>query len=131
MTHILIIDDDEDDRDLLTIAIHEADPTINCAMARNGQEALHGLKVMEFPKPHLIFLDLNMPRLNGVQFMNELTKDRELHDIPVVIYTTSKIKEDVEKMLALGASYFLTKPTSFNELCRSVKDILTKVTTHS
>ncbi|WP_276372857.1 response regulator [Chryseolinea sp. H1M3-3] len=131
MTHILIIDDDEDDRELLTIAIHEVDPSIHCAMARNGEEALHGLKVMEFPKPHVIFLDLNMPRLNGDQFMNELRKDRELHDIPVVIYTTSKLKEDAEKMRALGASDFLTKPTSFNELCRSVKEILAKVTTHS
>jgi CheY-like chemotaxis protein len=131
MVHILIVDDDEDDRDLLTIAIHEVDPTVRCAMARNGQEALHGLQVMEYPRPSLIFLDLNMPRLNGVQFMKELNKDRELKGIPVVIYTTSKLQEDVEKMLALGAIHFFTKPTSFEELCKSVKDVFAKASIHS
>jgi CheY-like chemotaxis protein len=124
--HILIIDDDEDDRDLLSIAVHELDPKIHCAMARNGQEALDTLQTLKFPRPQLIFLDLNMSRMNGVQFIQEMKKDRVLQDIPVIVYTTSKLKEDAEKMLSLGASHVLTKPTSFKELCRNVRDIFEK-----
>jgi CheY-like chemotaxis protein len=126
MVHVLVVDDDEDDRDLLSIAIHELDPRIKCTMARNGQEALDGLRMSLFPKPHLIFLDLNMPRLNGVQFIKELKKDRVLQDIPVAIYTTSKLKEDAELMMALGAVHFMTKPTGFSDLCRSVQEIFAK-----
>lgn len=66
MTRVLIVDDDEDDRDLLTIAIHELDPKIHCILARNGEEALQGLRAQNLSKPDLIFLDLNMPRTNGV-----------------------------------------------------------------
>jgi CheY-like chemotaxis protein len=126
MVHVLIIDDDEDDRDLLSDAIHELDPHIQCTMAGNGQEALDGLRLVRFPKPQMIFLDLNMPRLDGVQFIQELKKDRVLQDIPVVVYTTSKLKEDDKKMHALGAVYFLTKPTSFQVLCRKVHEVFVK-----
>ena len=65
MANVLIVDDDEDDRDLFCIAVHELEPKINCILARNGEEALQGLHLEKFPKPDLIFLDLNMPRLNG------------------------------------------------------------------
>ncbi len=69
MANVLIVDDDEDDRDLFCIAVHELEPKINCILARNGEEALQGLRLEKFPKPDLIFLDLNMPRLNGFQFL--------------------------------------------------------------
>ena len=130
MIHILIVDDDEDDRDLLSSAIHEIDREIKCAMARNGQEALEGLRMLQFPKPQLIFIDLNMPRFNGEQFLKEIKKDRALQDIPVVIYTTSKLKGDAEKMHAVGAAHFLTKPTSFKDLCRKVHEIFVKEMIH-
>jgi CheY-like chemotaxis protein len=130
MVHVLIIDDDEDDRDVLSDAIHELDAQIRCTMAGNGEEALNGLRVLQYPKPQLIFLDLNMPRLDGVQFIKELKKDRALSDIPVVVYTTSKWKEDSKRMQELGAVYFLTKPSNFKILCRSVQEIFTKELIH-
>ena len=122
---VLIIDDDEDDRDLFCIAVHEIEPRINCIMARNGEEALQGLR-LEYPKPHIIFLDLNMPRINGIQCLRELKKDRELQDIPVVIYTASNLDEDKEEIKKLGVLYYITKPSSFKELCGIISNVFEK-----
>jgi CheY-like chemotaxis protein len=126
MPYILIVDDDEDDRDLFCDVVHEIEPSLHCILARNGQEALLGLRMAEFPKPQLIFLDLNMPRLNGLQCLRELKSDRSLQNIPVVIYTTSKIKEHKDECMELGAVDFLTKPTSFSELRRMVADVINR-----
>jgi CheY-like chemotaxis protein len=123
MVRVLIVDDDEDDRDLLSEAVHEIDPRINCILARNGQEALIGLRMHEMPKPNLIFLDLNMPRVNGIQFLKELRKDRALRDIPVAIYTTSNLNKDEQECRRLGAVHFVTKPSSFNGICMMVSKV--------
>jgi CheY-like chemotaxis protein len=120
MATVLIVDDDEDDRDLFCIALHDIDPSINCIIARNGIEAMQGLRSQNFERPDWIFLDLNMPRLNGIQCLMELKKDPSLQDIPVIIYTTSKLKEDREKTQQLGAIHFITKPsTCTNSAMRS------------
>jgi CheY-like chemotaxis protein len=126
MANVLIVDDDEDDRDLFCIAVHELEPKINCILARNGEEALQGLQLEKFPKPDLIFLDLNMPRLNGIQFLRELKKDNQLKVIPVVIYTASKQQQDLEETKELGVEHFFAKPSSFRELCKIIKDVFTK-----
>jgi CheY-like chemotaxis protein len=125
MPAILIVDDDEDDRDLFCIAVHDIDPSINCIVARNGVEALQGLRSEEFEKPDWIFLDLNMPRLNGIQCLTELKKDPSLQDIPVIIYTTSKIQEDKDKTLQLGAVHFITKPSTQRELREAIEFVIT------
>lgn len=125
MVTILIIDYDEDDRDLLTMAIQEIDASIKCIMARNGEEALQILG-KHYVKPHLIFLDLNTPFRDGVQFIKELRKNRGLQDIPVVIYTTSLVKDYVEDLKKLGAMYFITKPHSFKDLSQRLQEVFTK-----
>ena len=126
MAYILIVDDDEDDRELFCDALREVDPSIVCIHAQDGQQALLGLRLKEFPIPHIIFIDLNMPRLNGFQCLKELKKDRSLQNIPVAIYTTSKIKEHKEECERLGASHFITKPTRFTELCSVISEVLVK-----
>ena len=130
MANVLIVDDDEDDRDLFCIAVHELDPKINCILARNGEEALQGLRLEKFPKPNLIFLDLNMPRLNGIQFLQELKEDSRLAGIPIVIYTASKQEQDLEKAKKLGAEHFFAKPSSFKELCQIISDVFAKEMIH-
>jgi CheY-like chemotaxis protein len=126
MRYILIVEDDEDDRDLLCSAINEIDTSIRCILARNGQEALLGLRLKEFPRPNLIFLDLNMPRINGFQCLKELKKDRALQDIPVVIYSTSDVNEYRVECEQLGAVHFITKPTQFMDLCRVISEVMLK-----
>jgi CheY-like chemotaxis protein len=131
MANVLIVDDDEDDRDLFCIAVHELEPKINCILARNGEEALQGLRLEKFPKPDLIFLDLNMPRLNGFQFLRELKQDSiQLKGIPIVIYTASKNEEDLDETKELGAEHFFAKPNSFMELCQIVRDVFAKELIH-
>jgi CheY-like chemotaxis protein len=124
MLYVLIVDDDEDDRNLLCEALNEVNPFITCIMAQNGAEAFRTLKSDNSPKPDLIFLDINMPRINGIQCLKELKKDTALSSIPVVMYTTSKSDLDKELTAKLGATHFITKPSCFETLCTELKSIL-------
>jgi CheY-like chemotaxis protein len=125
MASVLIVDDDEDDRELFCAALHDIDPSVNCIIARNGIEALQGLRSENFERPDWIFLDLNMPRLNGIQCLAELKKDLSFQDIPVIIYTTSKLQEDKDKTQKLGAVYFITKPSTLHELREAIAFVIT------
>jgi CheY-like chemotaxis protein len=124
MSNVLIVDDDEDDRDLFSEALNQIDPSITCSMAKDGEEALRMLKLHRVRKPDMIFLDLNMPRINGIQCLKELKNDFALCNIPVVIYTTSKLKADKEITAKLGAVDFISKPTSFTILVSTLKTVL-------
>src|SRR5215204_5533306 len=106
MLQFLIVDDDEDDRELFCAAVDDLEPSIRCLPATDGEDALRRLRSRRLPKPDMIFLDLNMPRLNGMQTLIALKKDLELKDIPVVIYSTSKLKKDKEEAAKLGAAGF-------------------------
>jgi CheY-like chemotaxis protein len=122
--NILIVDDDEDDRFLLTEALNEVRSDVDCFTTGNGEEALRLLRLRACPKPEIIFLDLNMPRINGMQCLRELKRDEQLQNIPVVVYTTSKSPTDLEQTLKTGAYYFLTKPSSFKGLCEKLTKII-------
>jgi CheY-like chemotaxis protein len=126
MVCVLIVDDDEDDRDLFCDAVNTVDPSIECIMARNGEEALEGLKNKRLPTPDIIFLDLNMPRLNGMQCLRALKRNSLFEHIPIVIHTTSKLTEDRKAALQAGAVDFVSKPTSHKELCEAITGILTE-----
>jgi CheY-like chemotaxis protein len=121
---ILLVDDDDDDVELFCMALRDVDEHIECMTAHNGEEAMVLLRSKSTPKPELIFLDMNMPRMNGRQCLANLKTDTELCDIPVVMYSTSKMEEDIDELLKLGATYFLTKPTALNELKGEIAFIL-------
>jgi len=120
---ILIVDDDQDDRDLFCNGVHSINPEIECVTARHGSDALYLLNLPSFAKPDIIFLDLNMSRINGVQFLNIIKKDAHLRLIPVVIYTTSKSIVEKELCLSLCAAHFITKPFTLSEFIKRVKFI--------
>jgi DNA-binding response OmpR family regulator len=122
--HILIVDDDEDDRELFAAALTQIDQKILCSHAGNGEYALRFLLRSKDSLPDYIFLDLNMPRLSGKQCLVELKKDTALQSIPVIIYSTSKLQEDIEETKKLGAAYFITKPSNFRELCKEILFVL-------
>lgn len=124
---VLIIDDDEDDRSLFFDAVKEVDIDITCMTARDGQEALDLLRSGQAALPDFIFLDLNMPRLNGKQCLTEIKKDSRLHHIPIIIYTTTKRAEDVEEVKKLGASRFLTKPALFSDICEAISSVFSSL----
>ena len=130
MVKVLIIDDDDDDSNFLRDAIHQINPGTNCTIVQNADEAIQGLETKKFPRPDLIFLDLNMPGVNGVACLRQIKNDPGSHEIPVVIYTTSKSFDDRLETLKLGAAYFVTKPSSFRNLCQIITDIFTKELIH-
>ena len=121
---VLIIDDDDDDRSLFSDALEMVSSSVKCLSAGDGQEGLQLLKKEDAVLPDLIFLDLNMPRLNGKQCLAEIKKIPRLAHIPVIMYSTTKRIEDVEETRKLGAAYFLTKPALFNDICDAIKTLL-------
>jgi CheY-like chemotaxis protein len=121
---IMIVDDDDDDIELFCEALKDVDQTIECICASNGEEAFNKLNQEDTSIPDYIFLDLNMPRLNGKQCLKRLKGSLRLQDIPVIIYTTSKLREDVEETRKLGAASFLTKPNKVNDLRNAIASIL-------
>lgn len=124
--HILIVDDDSDDRELFMEALREVDESVLCTYATNGQNALKTLKDPAF-KPDFIFLDLNMPIMDGKQCLKQLKKLPRIREIPVIIFSTSTLLEDEMEVQQLGASFFFTKPDFFGQLVEKMKFILSAV----
>ena len=121
---VLIIDDDEDDRELFCEALGYVNKDIDCFHATDGEEALAFLNDPNGNLPDYIFLDLNMPRLNGKECLAEIKKRNNIKDIPVIIYSTSNNRHDKEETKLLGAADFLHKPNEFNLLIRELTQIL-------
>lgn len=88
-------------------------PTVHCITASNGQEAIRKLTA-EKVKPDLIFLDLNMPLMNGQQFLRACNKLDDCRQIPVIILTTSSDSKSKEETLQLGAKEYITKPDKYS-----------------
>ncbi len=120
----LIVDDDIDDQELFIEAVSEVDKSINCLAVSSCEEALHVLIDRSESLPDLIFLDLNLPRINGKQCLAAIKKESRLNMIPIIIYSTSSEKRDIEEASELGAAYFLTKPNKFEELCQAIRYVV-------
>lgn len=121
----LLIDDDLDDQEIFALALQQVNPDLNFMTATSAHEALAKL-ALPSPRPSYIFLDLNMPRMNGKECLREIKKMPHLKDIPVVIYSTSSLRNDVVETLRLGASEFITKPFSMPELVAVLRSFFEK-----
>lgn len=113
---ILLADDDEADRLLFTEAFSEL--TINTLVetVSDGAELMQLLNEKNAPLPHLLFLDLNMPRKNGLQCLKEIRSNEKLKNISIAIYSTSDNPKDIEETFINGANIFVTKPADFHIL---------------
>lgn len=116
MTKFLIVDDDADDREMFCEALQEVIPDNVCYLAIHGRTAISALVNGEIDIPDLIFLDINMPVMNGWQCLSNLKENDAYKHIPVIMYSTSSYPEDIEKADRAGAVCFFTKPSNFNEL---------------
>ena len=121
-----IADDDPDDRELFIEALHGIDQLSKCITAFDGREALSKLTNGLAQLPDFIFLDLNMPRMNGKECLTEIKKNDNLHHIPVIIYSTSAEKKDVDETMRLGATFFLQKPNRFDDLSAALANIISR-----
>lgn len=113
--NILLIDDDDDDQEIFLTAVEEVSCTVKCTAFSAATEALQKLASGAIT-PDVIFLDMNMPVMNGQQFLSEIKKDRSLKHIPVIIFTTSTHIPTIQLTKELGAAEFITKPARYDEL---------------
>lgn len=112
---VLIIDDDEDDRFFMERAFKADSPYTQLYLAAGGQQALELLESTQL-LPDVVLLDLNMPGLSGFEVLKWLKQSTHYQSIPVVILTTSDTSADQEKSRQLGATEFITKPTTYHGL---------------
>ncbi|MBL7160989.1 MAG: response regulator [Anaerolineales bacterium] len=127
---ILIAEDDPDDRLLTKDALAESRLVNDLHFVEDGLELLDYLhqrgayaNPQTAPRPGLILLDLNMPRMDGREALAEIKVDPDLRRIPIVVLTTSKAEEDILKSYDLGVGGFVTKPVSFDGLVEVIKAI--------
>jgi two-component system response regulator len=119
---ILMAEDDPDDRLLAEEALEESRLANELHCVQDGVELLDYLyqrgdyEHQPAPRPGIILLDLNMPRMDGREALEELKADPKLRSIPVVVLTTSKAEEDIIRAYKLGVSGFITKPVAFQGL---------------
>lgn len=128
---ILIAEDDPDDRLLLEEAFQAFKNKCELYFVEDGEilmEYLHHLgrytDLRSSPRPGLILLDLNMPKKDGRQALLEIKNDPRLKEIPLIIWTTSSLKEDNVRCREAGADEYLTKPSSFAELDETIRRLM-------
>lgn len=132
---LLLIDDDQSDVYLAKRALKKCRTAVDVQVARNGEEALSLLRQEgahhEARRPDLIFLDLNMPRMNGHEFLKEIKADDDLKSIPTIVMSMSESHVDMQESYRLQASAYIAKPIeleAFAEVIRSVEDHWFRVT---
>ena len=123
---ILLIDDDPDDQLLFQEALSEADTSVTYLSAFNGMDALEKLNSGVVPIPDLIFMDMNMPRMNGLDCLKELKKNEWLKAIAVTMYSTSGTSGQRQECFENGAIGYIAKPSDFWQLRDMLKQILTE-----
>jgi DNA-binding response OmpR family regulator len=121
---ILLADDDPDDRVLFKDAIEQADLNIELKTLDGGVELMDHLMDPANPLPYLIFLDLNMPKKNGFECLDEIRKNERLKNLCVIIYSTSSQFKDILDTLNKGANLYFTKPSTFQELVSRLRKVL-------
>ncbi len=121
--HIVLADDDEDDRDLFADAMAEIELKVKLEFAEDGRsllEKLHHSRSL----PDMIFLDLNMPDKSGRECLDEIRRSDKLKKIPVIIYSTSSSPKDIHETFEKGANLYIRKPSSYKDLLSLAQKVL-------
>ena len=120
--HILLIDDDGDELDILRNALERAGIKSVCAWVPDAEQAI---QVLQDTIPDFIFLDLNMPKINGLTCLKEIRKMKRLINIPIILYSTSINEETRKKASETGASWCIQKKMTVTDLAEDLSNILT------
>jgi len=124
---ILLLEDEPSDAYLVKMALKEGKVLANLHHVVDGREGLDFLnKAGQFadaPRPDLIFLDLNMPRMNGCEFLAVIKSEEHFKSIPVVVLTTSEVEKDVVLSYQLGATSYITKPVDMPQFVKAIQQI--------
>jgi CheY-like chemotaxis protein len=123
--HILLAEDDEDDRRFFKDAFEEVKMKTVVHTVNDGVELMNHLTKEGVTLPNILFLDLNMPRKTGLECLKEIKRMNHLKDIAIAIYSTSASEEDVEKTFVHGANVYIKKPSDFNALKKILSEVIT------
>ncbi|MGB3144207.1 MAG: response regulator [Maribacter sp.] len=124
---IAVVDDDQDDRELFIDVVKEIENCLEILQFENGSTFLNYLKKSKSDLPNLVFLDLNMPMMGGMQCLVRLREFVNAKELPVVIYSTSSSTQYIDEAYSLGANLYIPKPNDFNALKRCVDSVLKMV----
>lgn len=124
-THIILVDDDEDDRLFFRDAFEEIKIATKIQTFKDGVELMNYLNTDNCILPEILFLDLNMPKKNGIECLHEIKADPKFKDIAVAIYSTSSSEEHIEETFVSGANIYIQKPSDFNSLKKVLQDVVT------
>jgi two-component system, response regulator len=121
---ILLVEDNPNDAELTMRALKRANVDAHLIIARDGAEALEFL-ISDRPKPKVIFLDLKLPKVDGIEVLRQVRTDDRTRAIPVVVLTSSQEERDITECYKLGANSYVVKPVEFDKFYRAVGDLAT------
>ena len=125
---LLLVEDNPADIDLTIEAFDEAEIEVEIEVVENGEQALNYLynkgTYTEKPKPNIILLDLNMPKMNGKEVLERVKVDENLREIPVIVLTTSEAEGDVLASYDLRANSYIVKPVDLDGFLEMVKALV-------
>ncbi len=126
---VLVVEDNPDDVTIIKRAMRKSDIKCELSFAYDGAEALqflyHEGKFEDAPRPDLILLDLNLPKIGGLEVLAKIKQDNKLRRIPVIVLTISDREEDMARAYDSGAASYMTKPVDskdFERLIQTVQD---------
>lgn len=120
----LLIDDDKDDQEIFLMAMLRVDPSIECRAVSSCPDALSMFGLGSSYSPQYIFLDINMPRVNGLECLTMLREFSALKQTQIILYSTSIDSTVMNQPAAVAASGFLVKPAGFNSLVEALQRIV-------
>lgn len=123
--HIILADDDEDDRLLFTDAFDELKINTKVNTFNDGVELMDYLNSDDAVLPNVLFLDLNMPKKNGIECLYEIKRDDKFNDIAIAIFSTSSSEEHIEETFVQGANIYIKKPSDFATLKKVLSEVVT------
>ena len=120
---ILLVEDDSVDVMTVKRALKDIKVTNGLAHVTNGEEALEYLRGQDSKMPCIVLLDLNMPKMNGIEFLKIVKADEELKRIPVVVLTTSGEERDKIESFKLSVAGYIVKPTDYKKFVEAVRTL--------
>jgi two-component system, response regulator len=127
VAQILLVEDNRDDEELILLALAENHIASDIKVARDGAEALDYLFAtgqyagQKTDLPHLILLDVKLPKVSGIEVLQRVKQDRRMSKIPVVMLTSSREDPDVKRSYEFGANSYIVKPVDYNQFKEAIK----------
>jgi CheY-like chemotaxis protein len=121
-----LADDDEDDRMLMRDALEEVNPNVTVIEAQDGKELVENVRNSDDLSETVVLVDMNMPRMNGIEAIKEIRSKPEIADVPAIMLSTSNNSELKRKALAAGANDFFVKPNNFKSLLDIARRIVAR-----